>query len=241
MSTSWPTWQSWCCLSPSYYRFNYQEKTRYLVSFSSLPVAGCKFTVHVQSPACSQLTVCSVCVATIGRTCALAPFRGSFEQIDFTWSLVPELNWAIVEGSVGIIAASLPSLKPLVKRLRCKRTRGGRGGGNDRSSLHLRGLSDGGKRAEAQQLQNRPSIRQPTLRHGPADEELGLCPAPTTEGSVRMSSFSRKSVLNGSFRGGFFIETGDTESKLRPGIVDEVRKADFAVASSKPLRLHSLA
>ncbi|KAL1858843.1 hypothetical protein Daus18300_009841 [Diaporthe australafricana] len=144
-----------------------------------------------------------VCAATIGRTFALEPFNHPFQQIDCTWALVPELNWAMVEGSVGIIAASLPSLKPFVERLRCKKTRGGTGSGNDHPNpkLQLKALSDGSKKkAEAQQLQIPPNTEQPTLQqHGSADEELGLRPASITEGSVRRSSFSTKPLSDGPF------------------------------------------
>ncbi|KAL4908114.1 hypothetical protein BDW74DRAFT_97192 [Aspergillus multicolor] len=39
------------------------------------------------------------------------------EKSDFTWKIVPLLNWAAVEDALTVIAASIPTLKPLLIRI----------------------------------------------------------------------------------------------------------------------------
>ncbi len=57
---------------------------------------------------------CSACIASIVRVVA-------FNQTDFddiTYSIVTAANWTIIEQSLGIICACLPTTRPLFGRLR---------------------------------------------------------------------------------------------------------------------------
>lgn len=72
--------------------------------------------------------------------------------VDVTWLIVPELNWAFAEGSVGIVAASLPAIRPLFKRLLSK-IRGTADSENDRSGVSLEDMSGGSKGSKAHRHQ----------------------------------------------------------------------------------------
>jgi hypothetical protein len=132
------------------------------------------------NPICFQLTICRVSIAAIGRTVQLIPLLGSQPDkvVDITWLVVPELNWAFAEGSVGIVAASLPSIRPLFKRLVPNKVGAGGGSNNDRSGVTLEHMSRGSRGSKANKHHQWPRSKDSTLNCGQQDEELGLCPGP---------------------------------------------------------------
>ncbi|KAK7703275.1 hypothetical protein SLS64_009252 [Diaporthe eres] len=84
-----------------------------------------------------------VCIAAVGRTVELTPLLHprSSGFVDVTWVIVPELNWAFAEGSIGIVAASLPAIRPLFIRLLSK-IRGTASSENDRPVVSLEDMID---------------------------------------------------------------------------------------------------
>ncbi|POS71938.1 hypothetical protein DHEL01_v209664 [Diaporthe helianthi] len=141
-----------------------------------------------------------VLIAAIGRTIELMPLlrpdQGN-KLVDITWLVVPELNWAIAEGSVGIVAASLPAIRPVFKLLRSKSISGGNsspsgGHHNIDSGVALENVSVGSVGSKAQEpQQQQQQHRSPCgntsdgalhCGHG-RDEEEGLCPCRRIQGS----------------------------------------------------------
>lgn len=125
--------------------------------------------------------------------------RSSGRLVDVTWLVVPELNWAFAEGTIGIIAASLPSLRPLFIRLQSK-IRGTSDTENDRSGVTLEEIPGGGRGGQARRHhQYWKHNREKTLQTKPGDEELGLCPGPgrSTQGSDKISTVSENPVSGG--------------------------------------------
>lgn len=148
----------------------------------------------------------------------------SIKLVDVTWLIVPELNWAFAEGSVGIIAASLPSVMPLFKRL-LSRKRGTSNGENDGTGVSLENMSGGSRGSQAHKGQHWPESKDRTLRSNVQDEELGMCPGQgrSTQGSDRVSTVSENP--NHSHARG-----GHVEARTEPRGRVEVTTADFAVA-----------
>lgn len=174
---------------------------------------------------CLQLTICSVSIAAIGRTVQLIPLLEprSTKFVDVTWLVVSELNWAFAEGSVAIVAASLPSIRPLFQRLLSKKECEEHGNDNDRSVVALDDLSHGsrGNRANKQW----PHSNKSSLHGGPPDEELGLCPGlgRSNQGSGMISTLSESTIHESRATG------GRSRGTAEPCRWVEVSIADFAV------------
>lgn len=91
----------------------------------------------------------------------------STKLVDVTQLIVPELNWAAAEGSTGIIASSLPAVRPLFKRMLSKL------GGTRDGDTHRPGVTPE-KVPRGSRGSNAPGHRCcGRARRG--DEELGLC------------------------------------------------------------------
>lgn len=60
-----------------------------------------------------KLTVLSATVASIIRLTQLH----NLGSVDFSYACVSSLNWSVVEVGTGIICASVPSMKPILKHL----------------------------------------------------------------------------------------------------------------------------
>lgn len=167
-----------------------------------------------------------MCIAAIGRTVELGPLLAprSTKLVDVTWLIVPELNWAFAEGSVGIIAASLPSITPLLKNL-LSRARGTRNSENGRTGVSLESVSGGSGGSQAHKRQHWSQSKDRTWRSNVQDEELGLCPGPgrSTQGSDRVST-----VLENPNHP--YARSGHVEASAEPRGRVEVTTADFAVA-----------
>lgn len=148
----------------------------------------------------------------------------SIKLVDVTWLIVPELNWAFAEGSVGIIAASLPSITPLLKRL-LFRVRGTGNSENGRTGVPLENVSGGSGDSQTHKRQHWPQSKDRTLRSNVQDEELGLCPGPgrSTQGSDRLSTVW-ENPNQAHTRGGHVEERAEPRGRI------EVTTADFAVA-----------
>lgn len=149
--------------------------------------------------------------------------------IDVTWLMVPEVNWAFAEGSVGIIAASIPCIKPLFQRLMTKVYGEGNKEG-DISGVTLQNLSEGSTGQRAHRHHHWPHSKDRTLTCNPGDEELGLCPCRDTHGSDSVSKTSDNAVSSTAHRnearpqGGHLKEKADASGRI------EVTMADFTVA-----------
>lgn len=142
--------------------------------------------------------------------------------------MVPELNWAFAEGSVAIIAASLPSIRPLWKRLLSKKEHGGRSSDNEHTGVPLEDLSHGSRGNKVHKQRQWPHSNASTLHSRPQDEELGLCrvPARSTQGSDMVEiPLSDDTHSNESHPPG-----GHPGGNLEPHRRVEVNIADFAVA-----------
>lgn len=57
-----------------------------------------------------------VCIASIGRLVVLAKTFSGPAQKDFSYNIKDAMIWSIAEIHVGVIAVSLPTLKPLLKK-----------------------------------------------------------------------------------------------------------------------------
>lgn len=142
--------------------------------------------------------------------------------------MVPELNWAFAEGSVAIIAASLPSIRPLFQRLLSKKERRGCGSDHQGSSVELEDLSHRSRGNKPHKQRQWPHSNASTLHDRPQDEELGLCrvPARSTQGSDMVEiPLSDTPHSNGSHP-----PDGHPGVNLEPRRPVEVSMADFAVA-----------
>ncbi|KAG8156866.1 hypothetical protein KVR01_013279 [Diaporthe batatas] len=135
-----------------------------------------------------------VLIAAIGRTVELIPLlkpetgHGDLQFVDMPWLVVPELNWAIAEAGVGIVAASLPSIRPMWQRLRAagaslSRHASGSGSGHHDgdSGVALQDTSGGGGSKDVhagqdQQRSRRDYYAEEILRLGgrARDVEAGL-------------------------------------------------------------------
>ena len=82
-----------------------------------LPVGWIVMTAHL--PAfCDKLTMFSVCIASIIR----AGYVGQISLTDPSWSDALGAMWTVVELSLGVVSACLPTLRPLVVRTFKSRT-----------------------------------------------------------------------------------------------------------------------
>lgn len=168
-------------------------------------------------------------MAAIGRTVELKPLLQTNKITDITWLMVPEVNWAFAEGSVGIIAASIPSTRPLFQCLISK-TRGGGDRKDDRSGVTLQDLSGASRGHRAHKHHHWPHSNERTLACNPEDEELGLCPSRTTHGSDRISKASDNPVSSAPHPNDARAKGGHLEGSTDASGRIEVTVADFAVA-----------
>lgn len=165
-------------------------------------------------------------MAAIGRTVTLKNFDGGPADIDFTWKLVPELLWAFVEIGVGIIAASIPPIKPLYKRLMTKTACGCCGSAHNHPGVKLQNISDRDRGQKGHQVYEQQASDKITSKYGSADEELGM----VAKGGDGMSSTLEKPILNGSPSRDSHAQCGLTENMRQSDRRGEVIIADFAAA-----------
>lgn len=151
----------------------------------------------------------------------------SLKAADVTWLIVPELNWATAEGSVGIIAASLPSIRPLFK---CLLSRGTDNSGNSRMEVTLEDMSDGSRGNKVHRLDRWPRSRSSKISL--ADEELGLRANPdrSIRGSDRISTVSENPVASAAHPHHHHAGDGLAGGRAEPRGRVEATVADFAVA-----------
>lgn len=160
--------------------------------------------------------------------------------IDITWLVVPELNWAVAEGSVGIVAASLPSIRPIFKRLSSANASGSGGetshhDDND-SGVALESVSGGsgtGSKTDEQQRQSPRGYAEGIfLRCGHGrDEEEGLCPCQRTQGgSGCVSNGSGDVVCGGPHSDESCTPDRHSRGNAEPCRRVEVKVANFSVA-----------
>lgn len=152
--------------------------------------------------------------------------------VDVTRLVVPELNWAFAEGSVAIIAASLPSIRPLFKRLLSKKERRGCGSNNQGSSVELEDLSHGSRGSKAHKQRQWPHSKDSTLHSRPQDEELGLCRVPgrSAQGSDMVGTWSEIPLSDTPHSNESHAPGGQLGGNLEPRRRVEVSIGDFAVA-----------
>lgn len=155
--------------------------------------------------------------------------RSTGDLVDVTWLIVPELNWATAEGSIGIIAASLPSIRPLIRRLLSK-VRGTGNSGNNRMEVTEEDMSSGSRGNKAHRLHH--WARSRASQTSPEDEELGLHPGPgrSTQGSDGISAVSENPVADAPHPGNHHAGDGLAGGRTEPRGRVEVTTADFAVA-----------
>lgn len=149
--------------------------------------------------------------------------------VDVTQLIVPELNWAAAEGSTGIIASSLPAVRPLFKRMLCKL--GGTGDEkNDRSGFTLEKVPKEDKSSKARG-------HHCCGQSSHTDEELGLCPCRdrstqdcSTRDSDKISSVSHNPAASAPRSDGHLSRDLHARGWSELGGRRDVIIADFAVA-----------
>lgn len=144
--------------------------------------------------------------------------------VDVTQLIVPELNWAAAEGSIGIIASSLPAVRPLFKRMLSK-LGDRRDGKNDRSGVTLEKASKENKSDKA-----RGNHCCGQISHG--DEELGFCPCRDrrAQDSDKISSATEDPAASAPRPDGHHSRDVRARGWSEPGGRSDVIIADFAVA-----------
>lgn len=154
----------------------------------------------------------------------------SSELVDVTWLVVPELNWAFAEGSIGIIAASLPSISHLFERLMSKIC-GTRNSENNRTEVTLDDMATESRENNAHRYHWQYS-KDTTLQRSLKDEEMGLRPVSgrSTQGNDLNHTVSENTVSTAARSDNSYARSGHAGGSTEPGGRTEVATADFAVA-----------